>query len=139
MIYTTYLSNLKNLPNDEKTIKYLVTRWKPRNSIDVKKYGIQWAPYLAPTELTLSKYKDGSINWKEYKERFIDESFSNQLFIDGMNEVIELNNQGFDIFLICYEKDDSMCHRSILREILEFNNQECEEYRKDRSNAETKK
>ena len=41
MIYTTYLSNLKNLPNDEKTKKYLITRWKPRNTIDVKKYNIE--------------------------------------------------------------------------------------------------
>ena len=69
MIYTTYLSNLKNLPNDEKTKKYLITRWKPRNTIDVKKYNLEWAPQLAPTELTLAKYKDGSIDCKEYRQR----------------------------------------------------------------------
>lgn len=132
MIYTTYLSNLKNLPNDEKTKKYLITRWKPRNTIDLKKYNLEWAPNLAPTELTLSKYTDGSINWKEFRERFINESFDNRLFVDGLSEIIELNNEGYDIFLICYEKDDKVCHRSILKEILEFNNQNCEEYGKEK-------
>ena len=132
MIYTTYLSNLKNLPNDEKTKKYLITRWKPRNTIDTKKYDLTWAPNLAPTELTLSQYTDESINWKEFRERFINESFDNRLFVDGLSEIIELNNEGYDIFLICYEKDDKVCHRSILKEILEFNNQKCEEYGKDK-------
>lgn len=132
MIYTTYLSNLKNLPNDEKTKKYLITRWKPRNTIDVKKYNLEWAPQLAPTELTLAKYKDGSIDWKEYRQRYIDESFSNPLFIDGLKEIVEYNDKGYDIFLICYEKDDSTCHRSILKEILQINNYKCEEYRKEK-------
>lgn len=132
MIYTTYLSNLKNLPNDEKTKKYLITRWKPRNTIDVKKYNLEWAPQLAPTELTLAKYKDGSIDWKEYRQRYIDESFSNPLFIDGLKEIVEYNDEGYDIFLICYEKDDSTCHRSILKEILQINNYKCEEYRKEK-------
>lgn len=132
MIYTTYLSNLKNLPNDEKTKKYLITRWKPRNTIDVKKYNLEWAPQLAPTELTLAKYKDGSIDWKEYRQRYIDESFSNPLFIDGLKEIVEYNDEGYDIFLICYEKNDSTCHRSILKEILQINNYKCEEYRKEK-------
>ena len=132
MIYTTYLSNLKNLPNDEKTKKYLITRWKPRNTIDVKKYNLEWAPQLAPTELTLAKYKDGSIDWKEYRQRYIDESFSNPLFIDGLKEIVEYNDKGYDIFLICYEKDDSTCHRSILKETLQINNYKCEEYRKEK-------
>lgn len=132
MIYTTYLSNLKNLPNDEKTKKYLITRWKPRNTIDVKKYNLEWAPQLAPTELTLAKYKDGSIDWKEYRQRYIDESFDNPLFIDGLKEIVEYNDKGYDIFLICYEKDDSTCHRSILKEILQINNYKCKEYRKEK-------
>ena len=132
MIYTTYLSNLKNLPNDEKTKKYLITRWKPRNTIDVKKYNLEWAPQLAPTELTLAKYKDGSIDWKEYRQRYIDESFDNPLFIDGLKEIVDYNDEGYDIFLICYEKNDSTCHRSILKEILQINNYKCEEYRKEK-------
>ena len=131
MIYTTYLSNLKNLPNDEKTKKYLITRWKPRNTKNEKKYNLEWAPQIAPTEITLDKRKDGSIDWREFRQRYINESFENPLFIDELEEIIELNSKGYTIFLICYEKDDTICHRSILREILEYNNQECKEYRKD--------
>lgn len=130
MIYTTYLSNLKNLP-EENSIKFLITRWKPRNTIDVKKYNLEWRPNLAPTELTLAKYKDESITWSEYRQLFIDESFENQLFIDGLQEAMNYNDEGLDVFLICYEKDDSICHRSILKEIFEINGYECKEYRKD--------
>lgn len=129
MIYTTYLSNLKNLPNDEKTKKLLITRWKPRNTIDVKKYGIEWAPNLAPTELTLAKYKDGTIDWKEYRQRYIDESFDNKWFLEEIEEIRSLDEKGYDIFLICYEKDDLICHRSILREILIYNEIKCEEWK----------
>ena len=86
---------------------------------------------MAPTELTLAKRKDGSIDWREFRQRYINESFENPLFIDELEEIIELNSKGYTIFLICYEKDDTICHRSILREILEYNNQECKEYRKD--------
>lgn len=130
MIYTTYLSNLKNLP-EENSVKFLITRWKPRNTIDVKKYNLEWRPNLAPTELTLAKYKDESITWSEYRQLFIDESFENQLFIDGLQEAMNYNDEGLDVFLICYEKDDSICHRSILKEIFEINGYECKEYRKD--------
>ena len=130
MIYTTYLSNLKNLP-EENSIKFLITRWKPRNTIDVKKYNLEWRPNLAPTELTLAKYKDESITWSEYRQLFIDESFENQLFMDGLQEAMNYNDEGLDVFLICYEKDDSICHRSILKEIFEINGYECKEYRKD--------
>jgi uncharacterized protein YeaO (DUF488 family) len=130
MIYTTYLSNLKNLP-EENSVKFLITRWKPRNTIDVKKYNLEWRPNLAPTELTLAKYKDESITWSEYRQLFIDESFENQLFIDGLQEAMNYNDEGLDVFLICYEKDDSICHRSILQEIFEINGYQCKEYRKD--------
>ena len=129
MIYTTYLSNLKNLPED--SIKFLITRWKPRNTIDVKKYNLEWRPNLAPTELTLAKYKDKTIDWSEYRQRFIDESFENKLFMDGLQEVIDYNDQGLDVFLICYEKDDKVCHRCILQEIFEYNGYKCKEYRKE--------
>ena len=92
MIYTTYLSNLKNLPNDDMTKKYLITRWKPRNTIDVKKYNLEWAPQLAPTELTLAKRKDGSIDWREFRQRYINESFDFAitvvLYSPGSSDVI---------------------------------------------------
>lgn len=128
MIYTTYLSNVKNLPNDENTKKILVIRWKPRNTIDLDKYNLEWWPQLAPSELILSKYKDGSINWQQYREMYLEDAERNAMFIDALQQIIDMNNEGKNIFLICYEKNDIMCHRSILREILKYNDIDSKEY-----------
>lgn len=115
MIYTSYLANVKKLPQDMK--KILVIRWKPRNTMNVEKYGMEWWPQLAPSELILSKYKDGSINWKQYREMFIEHANINTMFQDALEQVKELNKTQ-DVCLICYEKNDLECHRSIIREIL---------------------
>lgn len=129
MIYTTYLSNLKNIP--ENSIKILITRWRPRNTINKEKYGLLWRPNLAPSELTLSQRKDGNLNWQQFRKQYIQESYDNQLFIDGLNEIMDYDDAGKDVFLICYEKDELECHRIILKEILILNNYNCKEYRKD--------
>lgn len=115
MIYTSYLANVKNLPTNMK--KILVIRWKPRNTMNPEKYNLEWWPQLAPSELLLSKYKDNSIDWHQYREMFIEESYTNVMFIDALEQIIELNKTQ-DICLICYEKNDLECHRSLIREIL---------------------
>lgn len=126
MIYTTYLSNLKNIPDD--SIKILITRWRPRTTINIEKYNLIWRPNLAPSELTLSQRKDGNLTWEEFRKKYIEESYNNQLFIDGIQEVMNYNDNGKDVYLICYEKDPLECHRSILKEIFITNNYECKEY-----------
>lgn len=115
MIYTSYLANVKKLPTNMK--KILVIRWKPRNTMNPEKYNLEWWPQLAPSELLLSKYKDNSIDWHQYREMFIEESYTNVMFIDALEQIIELNKTQ-DICLICYEKNDLECHRSLIREIL---------------------
>lgn len=131
MIYTTYMSNIKNIPNN--AIKILITRWKPRKSDFIEKENILWRPNLGPTELTLARFKDGSIDWSEFRKIFLDESFDNKMFLEGMEEIATYAENN-DVFLICYEKEDIFCHRSILREILNFNDYKCIEYRKVNEN-----
>lgn len=125
MIYTTYLANVKNLPNNENTEKILVIRWKPRNTIDLNKYNLQWWPQLAPSELILSKYKDGNIDWQQYRKMFIEDTNNNKMLQDALEQIVKLDDNNKEIFLICYEKNDLECHRSILRQILK------EKYNKD--------
>ena len=128
MVYTSYLANVKKLPNNKNTKKILVTRWKPRNTIDLNKYNLEWWPQLAPSELLLSKYKDGSVNWQEYREWYLEDAERNAMFMDALEQIMELDQEGKDIFLICYEKNDLECHRSILREIFLLNDVSCREY-----------
>ena len=115
MIYTSYLANVKKLPEDMK--KILVIRWKPRNTMNPEKYNLEWWPELAPSELILSKYKDGSIDWQQYRVMFVDHANSSVMFQEALKEVIEINKTQ-DVCLICYEKNDLECHRSIIRDII---------------------
>ena len=57
MLYTSYISNMKNLPEG----KYvLVTRWAPK-SLDLSKFDdASWEPILAPSDTLLDSYKNGT-------------------------------------------------------------------------------
>ena len=91
MIYTSYLANVKKLPEDMK--KILVIRWKPRNTMNPEKYNLEWWPELAPSELILSKYKDGSIDWQQYRVMFVDHANSNVMFQEALKEVKEASRE----------------------------------------------
>lgn len=129
LLYTTYMSNIKNIPNDENTICILVTRWKPRN-INSKNFNfdIIWKPNLGPSEVLLTRWKSGNMSWIEYREMYLQEANNNKVFINEMQEIIKYLKEDKNVFLVCYEKDSINCHRSILREIFQHNNIECKEY-----------
>ncbi len=128
MLYTTYLANLKNLPKEENNLCILVTRWKPRNSINTDKYNILWRPNLGPSETLLTRWKSNNMTWKEYRKTYLEEANNNKIFMDGIKEIVDLSKEYDNIFLVCYEKEDFNCHRSILREILNYNDMYCKEY-----------
>lgn len=131
LLYTTYMSNIKNIPNDENTICILVTRWKPRNIINPSnyKFNIIWKPNLGPSEILLTRWKSGNMNWSDYREIYLQEASNSNTFISEMQEIIKYLNEEKNVFLVCYEKDYINCHRSILKEIFQYNNIECEEYK----------
>lgn len=134
LLYTTYMSNIRNIPNDKNTVCILVTRWKPRN-INSKNYNfdIIWKPNLGPSEILLTRWKSGNMNWCEYREIYLQESNNNKVFINEIQDVINYLEKDKNVFLVCYEKDSINCHRSILREIFQYNNIECKEYVGDKN------
>lgn len=115
MLYTTYISNMKNLS----TGKYvLITRWAPK-SLDLSKFDDAiWEPILAPADSLLAAYKNGAMTKTEmlqqYKEYLDSNLATNDLILSLANEVKE----GKDVFLICYEKEVFDCHRSILAQYI---------------------
>ena len=48
---------------------------------------------------------------------FVNHANSNVMFQEALKEVIEINKTQ-DVCLICYEKNDLECHRSIIRDII---------------------
>ena len=114
MLYTTYISNMRNLPEG----KYvLITRWAPK-SLDLSKFDDAiWLSILAPPDSLLAQYKNGAMTKVEmlnkYKEHLNTISIS-ETILSLVDEVL----QGKDVFLICYEKEVFDCHRSVLAQYI---------------------
>lgn len=114
MLYTSYISNIRNLPEGE---YILITRWAPK-SLDLNKFeNAKWQPLLSPSDILLAQYKNGNMRKQEmlsqYKE-YLCNDISAQLAIKEIAE----NAKEQDVFLICYEKEAFDCHRSILAQYI---------------------
>lgn len=114
MLYTSYISNMRNLPEG----KYvLITRWAPK-SLDLSKFDdAEWKPLLAPADNLLAQYKNGAMTKVEmlnkYQE-FLRNDLSAKLLIKELAEIAATK----DVFLICYEKEVFDCHRSVLAKFI---------------------
>lgn len=119
MLYTTYLANVRNIPKTEKTKLILVTRYTPKNR-RLTNTDIEWHCELAPSEVLYQQYKQSSknISWQEFKERFKEQCSTNTATLKGISFIEDLVKQDNDVYLICYEKLNDMCHRSILYDYL---------------------
>lgn len=115
MLYTSYISNMKNLP-DGKMV--LITRWAPK-SLDLSKFNdASWEPILAPADSLLASYKNGAMTKVEMLNKY-KEYLNNSL---AVNEIcLELSKaikDGENVYLICYEKEVFDCHRSVLAQYI---------------------
>lgn len=114
MIYTSYISNIRNLPEG----KYvLVTRWAPK-SLDLSKFDdAQWQPSLAPEDILLAQYKNGAMTKNEMFDRY-KEYLNNNISVKLLIHELAEEALHKDVFLICYEKETFDCHRSILAQYI---------------------
>ena len=103
IIQTGYLAKIKSYPSHEEHI--LVMRNQGNNE-------------LAPSEELLNKWKNGEINWKEYKEVFLEE-MKNPESQARLQKIAEKVAEGKDVRLICYEAEDKHCHRHISKSLVE--------------------
>jgi len=75
-----------------------------------------YKPEFAPSDEILKKYKEGSMNWKEYEEKYL----------GLLKQRNILKNLDFSIFenacFLCSEHSPEHCHRRLLAEYLFQNN-----------------
>lgn len=121
MIYTTYLSRLKEIPDG--AIKLFIARYAaPAVQESLKKYDCFWYKDFGPSEELHEEYKNGKIPWMLFQAKYIIEQYKNRernqlwnRYIDSIRETNEINK---DIYFICYEKDAEKCHRTPFRNIV---------------------
>lgn len=107
-IYTSYFANLQKLPSD--VVPISIARYNPK--------WYQGATYaeLAPPAWLLQQYKrDGDFN--SFGLLFIDEVLC-ALSPDRVIDELSVLSQGRDVALLCWEKEQSVCHRSLVAEWL---------------------
>jgi len=97
-------------------IRILITRYWPRG---IKKVHFdKWYKELSPSRDLLKKYKDKKIDFPSFGKLFLEEIQKSNV-IEICREIVYENQKGKDITFLCYEKDESICHRKFIKKICE--------------------
>lgn len=72
---------------------------------------------LSPSWQLLQKYKEENLSFEEYTPLFLYE-MERTPCQTKLHELKQLA-QDKDVFLVCYEKDDTECHRRLVKELIE--------------------
>lgn len=72
---------------------------------------------LSPSWKLLNKIKHENISWEEYTTLFLNEmeSPSKKKELYRLQEIAQKK----DLYLVCYEKDATHCHRSLVKKLIE--------------------
>lgn len=118
-IYTSYFAVENKIPQGITRVS--IARWKPKGVIALE-YKV-----LAPSETLLKKYKSGSMDIEKYAKEYYRDVL-NKLTIEEVMQYFDLVSNGNDIVLLCFEKSDSFCHRTLVAEWLISKGIDVEEY-----------
>lgn len=72
---------------------------------------------LSPSKNLLEDYKQAKISWEQYVVRFIEEMFASPKAMEKIKELRQLSLRKL-VYLVCYEKDASQCHRAIIAKLV---------------------
>jgi len=102
---------------------YLAPIWAPGQhhgqviDITVKSAIGKWRAF-APTWALVMGFKSGKITWEEYERQYMNHLRGLWKANPGVFvELVKMASQG-DITLVCYCRDESHCHRSLLKRAL---------------------
>lgn len=116
MLYTTYFSKIKDIPEDY--IKLIITRFPPK-WLDISKHPETYViKQLSPSQELLLKYKEDN-NWDEYVVDFYEEMNFREDMVFALSRLRIALKSGRNVCLICYEKDHTKCHRSLIGQYFE--------------------
>ena len=125
--------------------KIICTRYFPRFLGMTKKEiaeskDIDWLPQLAPSRKLLKEWKDGNMSWDRFGMKYNDEMYYGYDFLwnDEIRKKLGKTYEDYylqyfllgriwfdcvrgdkDCILICYEKEGELCHRHLLKQLIE--------------------
>lgn len=110
MLYSTYISNIKNLSEEQQSNILNIARF-------FKSEKFKKDMRLCPSYELLQAYKTGNIDWDDFEHAFKEQMKSGQTLI-ALRELYTICKTN-DVILVCYEKDYTYCHRRLIGEFLE--------------------
>ena len=120
-LYTTYLSNMKKIP--EGTLTAIIMRMPPA-SIH-KMDNVIHVPQLSPKKEVLYAYRNTK-DWNEFIKEFNKQMTEDKETMEYISLLMEgLDNN--DVVLVCCEKDSTQCHRSLIANYIKELGYEIEE------------
>ena len=114
MIYTSYRSNIKNIPINENVkivTVYRSGRVPNRDDIVILRD-------LGPTLYLRGRYKKNK-DWSYYEKEYMYQLYNNTFTKIQMLRLIDIVKR-YDVILICCEEDSQYCHRRLLADELQY-------------------
>ena len=112
--------SIRSLKGPEDGTRILITRYVPRyiKKEEQKDHWDKWLIDLSPSRALHKQYKNGKITWDVFSQRFRDEIINNEKSMELCRQLAgeSLNK---NITLLCFEDDERLCHRSLVRKICE--------------------
>jgi uncharacterized protein YeaO (DUF488 family) len=100
-------------PAPDDGYRLLVMRLWPRG---MRKDAVDaWEPDLGPSRELLSAFRGGRIDWESMARRYVDEMAGRKELVERYRELARSRT----VTLLCSCKDESHCHRTLLRGLLE--------------------
>lgn len=97
--------------------RILISRYWPRG---IKKENFdKWYKDLSPSKNLLKDYKKGKIDFQLFVKLFRNEIIKNNNVIEICQNIAKEAFNGKECTLLCYEKDESNCHRKLIRKMCE--------------------
>ena len=112
--------SIKSSKGPEDGTRILITRYVPRyiKKKDQKNHWDKWLIDLSPSKALHKQYKNGKISWDLFSQRFRDEIRNNERSMELCRQLAK-ESLNKNITLLCFEDDEHLCHRSLVRKICE--------------------
>ena len=107
-LYSSYFRHLNQVPKS--MMVFSVVR-QPKDIPNIE--------CLAPSTNLLYLYKSNKINYNDFIDSYLTELTCNNNANTTIINLVNLIKSGTDIVLVCYEKDNTYCHRKVLCELIE--------------------
>jgi len=112
--------SIKSAKGPEDGTRILITRYVPRyiKKKDQKNHWDKWLIDLSPSKALHKQYKNGKISWDVFSQRLRDEIRNNEWSMELCRQLVK-ESLNKNITLLCFEDDEHLCHRSLVRKICE--------------------